>query len=49
MVTKFPRKSKEIKVNITVETIPHPDPQSGIDLVAGLVLKQILLADNKKD
>jgi len=46
-VTKFPRRSKEIRVNITVNTIPHPDPQSGIDLLAGLVLKQILLAENK--
>lgn len=44
-VTALPRKPQEITVNLTVKTIPNPNPQRGIDLLAGLALKQILLAE----
>ncbi|EGW37073.1 hypothetical protein [Desulfosporosinus sp. OT] len=36
------RKPQEITVNLTVKFVPHPNPERGIDLLARLVLKQIL-------
>jgi hypothetical protein len=30
------------RVNITVKTVPHPDPQRAIDLIARLVIKNCL-------
>lgn len=38
----MPVKTQEITVNLTVNYIPHPNPERGIDLLAGLVLKQLL-------
>jgi len=35
-------KAQEITVNLTVNFVPHPNPERGIDLLAGLVLKQLL-------
>lgn len=34
--------SKETKVTVTVYTVPHPNPQAAINLMAGLVLKNYL-------
>lgn len=38
-------KTQEITVNLTVNYVPHPNPERGIDLLAGLVLKQLLAAE----
>lgn len=38
----MPRKPQEITVNLTVNFVPHPNPERGIDLLASLVLKQLL-------
>jgi hypothetical protein len=36
------------KINVTVKTIPHPDPQQAIDVMAHIVLKEILKKEQKK-
>jgi len=32
---------KELKVTITVNLVPHPNPKAAIDLVAEIVTKQL--------
>lgn len=34
--------AKEIKVKVTVNTVPHPNPKEAIDLVARIVLKSLV-------
>ena len=34
--------AKDIKVTIKVNLVPHPNPKAAIDLVAGIVVKQLL-------
>ena len=33
---------KKVKFNVTVNLVPHPNPQRVINLVAEIVLKQIV-------
>ena len=35
-------KQQEIIVTLTTHYVPHPNPERGLDLLAKLVLKQIL-------
>jgi hypothetical protein len=35
-------KCKTGKINLTVTTIPHPNPEAAIDLVAKVVLKNLI-------
>ncbi|AFQ46292.1 hypothetical protein [Desulfosporosinus meridiei] len=44
----MPRKPQVITVNLTVSYIPHPNPERGINLLAGLVLKQLLKEDAER-
>lgn len=38
----MPRKPREVTLNVTVRLIPHPNPERAINLIAGLVLKELL-------
>ena len=33
---------KEQSIRVTVKTVPHPNPQSAIDLIAEIVVNQLL-------
>lgn len=33
--------AKGLKVKVTVTTVPHPNPKAAIELVAGIVAKQL--------
>lgn len=33
---------KQTQINVTVKTMPHPDPQRLVDLWARLVVKELL-------
>lgn len=35
-------KTKTTNINVTIKTIPHPDPQRAIDVFARIILKDIL-------
>ncbi|WP_342416243.1 hypothetical protein NST83_01060 [Paenibacillus sp. FSL R10-2782] len=37
------------KINATVRTIPHPDPQRLIDLWSQIVLKELLRREQEAD
>jgi len=41
-VIKLQLKQQEIIVTLTTHYVPHPNPERGLDLLAKLVLKQIL-------
>lgn len=32
---------KGLNVTVTVNTVPHPNPKAAIELVAGMVVKQL--------
>lgn len=38
-----------MKITIHVRTVPHPDPQRAIDLIANLVLENVLDMDKQKN
>lgn len=39
---RVPRKPREVTLRVTVKTVPHPNPQRAINLIAGLVLDRLL-------
>jgi hypothetical protein len=43
-----PRKPQEITVNLTVKYVPNPNPERGIDLLARIILEQILKDEANK-
>jgi hypothetical protein len=40
-------KSKSTTISATVKTVPHPDPQRLIDMWAKLVVKELLLMEER--
>jgi hypothetical protein len=38
-------KTQEIIVNLTLNFVSHPNPERGVDLLAGIVLKQLLVEE----
>jgi len=39
---------KGLNVKVTVRTVPHPNPRAAIELIAGIVVKQLLEETNNK-
>lgn len=39
--------AKEIKVTVYVNTVPHPNPQEAIDLIAKLVVDELINQERK--
>ena len=33
---------KELKIWVTVKTVPHPNPQAAIELIANILVNQLL-------
>jgi len=36
------RVKKELKIWVTVKTVPHPNPQAAIELIANILVNQLL-------
>ena len=37
----------EATVNITIKTVPHPDPKQAVDIFARLVVKELLKSEEQ--
>jgi len=44
---RMPRKRREQKFVITVEVVPHPDPERALKLIAGIFLKEYLKEEER--
>ncbi|QNB46847.1 hypothetical protein BR63_11315 [Thermanaerosceptrum fracticalcis] len=38
----------KLKARVTVITVPHPNPQAAIDVVANIIVKQLLEEEKKQ-
>ncbi|WP_018305427.1 hypothetical protein [Desulfitobacterium hafniense] len=39
---------KEQNIRVTVKTVPHPNPQSAIDLIAEIIVNQLLKSKSEE-
>lgn len=38
---------KELTINVTVKTVPHPNPQAAIDLIADILVNHLLKKESE--
>lgn len=39
---------KELNIKVTIKTVPHPNPERAIDLIANMLVTQLLHAEKDR-